>query len=351
MRGFRKLFLLATITCCLVITWSTETLAQLPTTETVAVESLSLAETRELDVVLPIGYERDPARRYPVMVVIDGNFMAFAASATADWLAQVNEMPEFIVVGVRSTDRRRDLTPPPTGAFAERIDPERGPVGWADRFLEFIHTEVLPEIDSRYRTQPFRVLVGHSLGGLFTTYTLAQAGNAFTAFLAIDAALGWNERQPVVDAIAALRANPRLRYSTVQVGLGVTEEEWALMREASPAQPGERIEIDNENHRTVPLRAMREGFRTLFADYPTPPRPEGGAPVQHLVDHYSTLAENLGYPVYLGPAKLLAALRQSLDARNEVDARLGAAVLEQRHPSHPALPEVRRALDAVFGQS
>ena len=44
---------------------------------------------------------------------------------------------------------------------------ERSPTaGGADEFLRFLSDELIPWVEGQYRTASFRVLVGHSLGGL-----------------------------------------------------------------------------------------------------------------------------------------------------------------------------------------
>ena len=72
-------------------------------------------------------------------------------------------MPEMILVGIQNTNRTRDLTPTKT---------ERANTGGGDKFLDFIEQEVLPLVEKNYRTEPFRVFAGHSLGGLAVVYTM-----------------------------------------------------------------------------------------------------------------------------------------------------------------------------------
>ena len=70
-------------------------------------------------------------------------------------------MPALIVVGIGNTDRTRDLTP-------SRAKVESYPTsGGGDKFLEFIQSELIPEIEKRYRTAPYRIFAGHSFGVLW----------------------------------------------------------------------------------------------------------------------------------------------------------------------------------------
>src|SRR5262245_20767996 len=70
-----------------------------------------LGESRLIDVALPTGYERDNAQRYPVLVVLDGEFEHEIAASIARFYAGMSQLPPLIVVGVRNTDRNHDYTP------------------------------------------------------------------------------------------------------------------------------------------------------------------------------------------------------------------------------------------------
>jgi predicted alpha/beta superfamily hydrolase len=106
----------------------------------------------------------------------------------------------MIVVGIASGSRERrtrDLTPVSTSEMDQRFTPGHG---GAANFLSFLTQELVPMIDRNYRTRPYRILVGHSHGGLFASYVLAVKPTAFQAYLAIDPSLSWNNGS-VVDQI------------------------------------------------------------------------------------------------------------------------------------------------------
>jgi predicted alpha/beta superfamily hydrolase len=146
------------------------------------VRSNVLDERRRLLVHLPDSYRREPSRRYPVLYVLDGSRQDLHTAAAARVMARMGAMPEVIVVGLvnNSQDTRwRDYTPPyPTEDFdaGEARHPRK-----ADGFLRFVETEVIPYIERKYRTQPTRMIAGHSLGGLFVLYSLFEKPDLFQA--------------------------------------------------------------------------------------------------------------------------------------------------------------------------
>lgn len=73
----------------------------------------------------------------------------------------------MIVVGIPNTDRIRDLTPTHVNAALPYTDSLMlKTTGGGERFVLFIEKELMPHIDSLYPAQPYKILTGHSFGGL-----------------------------------------------------------------------------------------------------------------------------------------------------------------------------------------
>jgi len=86
----------------------------------------------------------------------------------------------MIVVGINNTDRARDMTPTnPPRALVER--PGNTLLGERTSSCPSSPMNFLPTIDRNYRTRPYRVLIGHSLGGLFTVYALMNRPEVLNA--------------------------------------------------------------------------------------------------------------------------------------------------------------------------
>jgi predicted alpha/beta superfamily hydrolase len=144
------------------------------------IHSTVLGEERRVIIHLPRNYSKDPNQKYPVMYVLDGTSQD---DHTADKMAVLSDaglVPAAIVVGLPNTrgNRERDQTPP----FMRRnVDDEKSPYGAGDKFLSFIEKELIPFIDSKYRTSGHRTLSGNSRGGLFVLYSLLEKPALFQA--------------------------------------------------------------------------------------------------------------------------------------------------------------------------
>src|SRR3712207_3662198 len=106
-------------------------------------------------------------------------------------------MPEMIVVGISNTDRTRDLTPTRVARLPDNPNAGFPTSGGADKFLKFIETELIPMVESKYRTQPYRALAGHSLGGLFAVHTLVTKPELFNSYIAVSPSLQWDNYEEI----------------------------------------------------------------------------------------------------------------------------------------------------------
>jgi hypothetical protein len=154
------------------------------------IESRVLAETRTYVVHTP-DYYKKRTDAYPVLVLLDAENNFAYTSAAVHLLSANGRIPAMIVVGINNTDRTRDMTPSrPASSF--------GGASWtgggADKFLSFIADELLPTIDRNYRTRPYRVLIGHSLGGLFAVYALLNRPEVFKGYIVTSPSLWWDDQ-------------------------------------------------------------------------------------------------------------------------------------------------------------
>lgn len=301
---------------------------------TYQIASRALGESRAIDVSLPDGYTDNPTRRYPLLLVLDGEFEDEIAMAAARFYAGTGQLPAMIVVGVRNTNRTRDFTPAPVAGF--RIPPEADSAGGADRFLAFLAGELVPYLDSAYRTAPMRVLVGHSLGGLLALYTLGKQPGLFTGYVVMEPSAWWNNEREFNMARATLQ-QPAARHARVMMVntqlLGLDTTQWG------GAYPMVRhLSTVGETHASMALAGMMLGLRTMFADFrPTEWRP-GTRPVA-MLDRYDSLTQRLGYAVPIPEQAFDQVVRMSIDSRFFDDA---ARVLDRMERTLGASDASRR---------
>jgi len=233
-----------------------------------------LAEDRQIIVHLPQGYEIGQ-QHYPVMYLLDGDAHFHHTTGIIQFLAQQGYMPAMIVVAIPNTDRTRDLTPEPDTEVATRTPT----AGGADEFLRFLNDELIPWVEGQYRTAPFRVVVGHSLGGLFATHALLVQPEVFDGYIAISPSLWWNDRALVEQAEATIEHQPwagRFLYMTVgnEGGdmLPAVEALASVLEASAPEEFDWQFRLmDQETHGSIPHRTTYDALEWLFMEYRMPP--------------------------------------------------------------------------------
>jgi predicted alpha/beta superfamily hydrolase len=159
--------------------FSTITIAQVEGTDVVLAKSVKFTSkvlNRELDIPIyvPQGYNASSSR-YPVLYDLN-SFICFTYDCgTVEFFARNSSIPNMIVVGVPALQNGYVPTP-----FEERGDSLAG----ADLSIKFFKEELIPFVENNYRTNKFSILYGHSVGGLFTMYTLFNYPDLFTAYIA-----------------------------------------------------------------------------------------------------------------------------------------------------------------------
>lgn len=136
---------------------------------------------------IPDDYERTN-KRYPVLYLLDGDH-AFAMATDIVQYLEYGSLPELIIVspaygskegpGSGGTNMRdRDLRFP--GAM---VPGEAG----GDKYLRFLADELIPYVDSNFRTLPDdRTLWGYSLGATFALQALFHEPALFKRYVIID---------------------------------------------------------------------------------------------------------------------------------------------------------------------
>ncbi|MEO8130803.1 MAG: alpha/beta hydrolase-fold protein [Bryobacteraceae bacterium] len=239
--------------------------------ENVQLRSRILKEVRQLSISTPEGY-RTETDGYPVLYILDGETHADYASGIVRFLADNDRIPKLIVVGIESGSlerRRRDFTTPSESELDKRFSPGGG---GADQFSGFLSEELIPYVENNYRTKPFKILVGHSLGGLFAVHTLITAPKLFNAFIAMDPSLEWNDRGEVAQAEKFFRTTKELPGDLVLTAsndlgnppAGVRRLATVLETKAPTGLRWKYEWMKDETHSSIPLPSLFLGLNSIF---------------------------------------------------------------------------------------
>ncbi|MFI5187944.1 MAG: alpha/beta hydrolase-fold protein [Chitinophagales bacterium] len=251
--------------------------------------SASLKETRHYLIHLPANYNSgfiQPAK-YPVLYLLDGDAHFNSVSGLVEILGGgingTHVIPDMIVVAIPNTDRTRDLTP--THASKDNSGKEQEffkTSGGNDNFLKFIKKELIPHIDSTYRTMPYRVFVGHSFGGITVINALYTIPETFDAYIAIDPSLWWDHKvllEKAKEYFLHANLDGKSLYmgqaNTMVTGDTSINEHFESIKEfatllQSRNRSGLQWKYDyygDDDHGSVPFISEYNGLRFIFNDY------------------------------------------------------------------------------------
>ncbi|HTK20870.1 MAG TPA: alpha/beta hydrolase-fold protein [Mucilaginibacter sp.] len=283
-----------------------------------------LNEKRAVRVHVPEG---DKNQRYPVLYILDGEDYFQSAVAISEQMSGV--IPPMIVVGIDNMGhsfRERDLTPTKVNPSVIVNAGDARLSGGGETFFSFIEKELTPYIDSKYPTASYRMISGHSLGGLAVVNAFFNHTKLFNSYIALDPSLWWDQQKwikkkegeiakldlknkslfvgiannipPGMDTISILKDTTGMIAPVTQAVLPfvhfLRDKKPDGLRWSSKFYPTER-------HGTVELISEYDALRFLFDFYSFRTSQFSGHPELDedvvLAAHYKMVSERIGYTV------------------------------------------------------
>jgi hypothetical protein len=203
-------------------------------------ESFKLQERRDVKYYFPEDYT--PDKKYPLVVVLDGEYLFDQVVAVSKFYSRFQGMPQAIVVGIeQSKDDLRWYD----CAFEEGtgLPTEKGKL-----FYEFLGMEVIAYLETTFSTAPFKVFVGYDITANFGNYFLFKDRSLFNAFISISPLLA-PEMENRVGARLNEMEQPIFYHLITEQGKG---ESWNALQRL------------NQNLKAV----TRENIRYYYDEYP-----------------------------------------------------------------------------------
>lgn len=305
------------------------------------ITSSILGEERPYTVFLPDSYNSKTysSGSYPVFYILAGNELLVKAVTREMSRNSVNKIPELIIVSVPVRDSRKYhnyFTPTNSQTIGDgrEIPGFLADTGKGDDFMSFLANELLPHIDSNYRTLPFRILNGHSLAGLFTLNASLVQPDLFQAYLAIDPSLWWDD-QVLVKHLERNIKDGKYPAGAMYIAQASRQSEGRDSMDKPIINFSNQLKLTNtedlhfrlqdfpeEHHGSVPILALYHGFQHIFDGYEPAPDQFSQHP-ETILPHYQKVSERLGTQL-LPPESLLEQTGQWLlfDATATAEADL-----------------------------
>ncbi len=263
------------------------------------IQSARLGEARQLKIQLPRNYDSNTEKTYPVLVVLDGDYLFEPVAGMTDYYSYWEEMPEVIVVGVIQGDTREDDTLYDEINFL--------PTETGTSFFEFLGLELMPWLDNKYRTSNFRIAVGHDMTANFMNYYLMKETALFQGYVSLSPDLAPEMDVRLVDQLG--KTQQKIFYY-----LATGTDDIKPLREGTEVLDSQLKLVSNDNlkyyydnfegatHYSLVGRAIPKALEDIFSIYKPISKKEykevilklTGSPYDYLVDKYATVKNLFG---------------------------------------------------------
>ncbi|WP_179354732.1 alpha/beta hydrolase [Winogradskyella vidalii] len=146
--------------------------------------------------------------------------------------------------------------------------------GGGKEFLKFIEEKIIKLVNSKYKNlSSSRTIIGHSFGGLFTTYALQNRPNLFKNYIIISASLSMNSYELVKDKHFEILNNyqSKLRVFNCYGGLepNITKESNDIFTKKISQEKFSNINYkfqiyNNEGHTSILKDAIYDGLKFIY---------------------------------------------------------------------------------------
>jgi predicted alpha/beta superfamily hydrolase len=259
-------------------------------THVVTWQSKDHARTLRLLIALPRHFEAR-SQSFPVIYLLDADYSFAITRNVLRHFTDRDQLQEAVIVGIAypgaeedlkiyQRNRVHDYTPVRAGGsgYGDDIDAQ---AGGAPDFLKLLGDDLLPAIDARYHTDPnARMLVGHSYGGLFTTYAMLTRPDLFRDYIVVSPSYWFDDKMIFALARNYIAGHGALAahvfYGVGAFEGGGTYESGGTMADDMKAMDslltGAKLKgyesslrvFTGETHNSVFPAAVTRGLRTLY---------------------------------------------------------------------------------------
>lgn len=230
------------------------------------IHSPILGTDRVFKISVPESYTKNTDRKYPILLVLDGDYLFEPFLGALTYGSYFNELPETIVVGIKQdfrTERQADT----------RTDAETGlPAEGGAKFFEFIGSELMPALEKKYRLAPFRIIAGHDITAGFMNLFLYKDNPIFNAYLSLSPEMGTEMEVRVPTRLAAMK-KPVFYYQALADGdLKSSQELIRLLDSNIKMVKNDNLyyrfdEFTGASHYSMVLSAIPNALFHLFSAY------------------------------------------------------------------------------------
>lgn len=224
-----------------------------------------LNEKRAIEIQLPRSYETEVDKNYPLMIVLDGDYMFNIVSGSVDYLSYWGDIPENLVVGINQKDTRFQ-----DSSVFDNIT--HTPISSTASFYDFIVNELIPYFSKNYRVSNFKVIVGQERTANFANFFLLKNDPQIRGVISISPKISENMNRYLNENLS--KSNSKIVYTLSSskrdfesIFKNVSELTASLDSIENKNLRFESIIFDKENHYILPSVSVPKSIRSTYSMY------------------------------------------------------------------------------------
>ncbi len=224
-----------------------------------------LNEKRSLEIQLPRSYNIELEKNYPLMIVLDGDYMFNIVAGSVDYLSYWGDIPENLVVGIKQKDSRfKD------SSVFDNIT--HTPITSTASFYDFIVNELIPFFSKNYRISNFRIVVGQERTANFANFFLLKDNPQIRGVISISPKISENMSRYLSENLS--KVNSKIVYTLSSskkdfesIYKNVIELTASLDSIDNKNLKFESLIFDKENHYILPSVSVPNSIRKTYSIY------------------------------------------------------------------------------------
>ena len=224
-----------------------------------------LNEKRAIEIQLPRSYETEVDKNYPLMIVLDGDYMFNIVSGSVDYLSYWGDIPENLVVGINQKDTRFQ-----DSSVFDNIN--YTPISSTASFYDFIVNELIPYFSKNYRVSNFKVIVGQERTANFANFFLLKNDPQIRGVISISPKISENMNRYLNENLS--KSNSKIVYTLSSskrdfesIFKNVSELTASLDSIENKNLRFESLIFDKENHYVLPSVSVPKSIRSTYSMY------------------------------------------------------------------------------------
>ena len=224
-----------------------------------------LNKERSIEIQLPRSFNENDEKKFPLVIVLDGDYMFNMVSGSIDYLSYWGDIPENIVVGIKQNETRyKDVS------VLDNIN--NTPITSTLSFYNFIENELIPYISKNYRGSTFRIIIGQERTANFINFFLLKENPIIRGYISVSPKFSKNMDKYLIQKLNNTKNKVLYVISSSKNDFKSIYEDVLDTSKSLDSIKNKNVKFksfifNNENHYVIPSVSIPSSIRSLYSIY------------------------------------------------------------------------------------